>query len=184
MKKLKRYDSLSEYRKSLADPQAPFRARVEGGLAESVWSRTPCVYFESAVLMLEDGRYTGHTNTHRSGRDIFLVNGEARVAVDRGVRLYIEPTWLERDPSDPELRACLDEARVRMEASDAALAEFALLPGREYWVKIVREEHWLPPEGPDSPPNRAHSTALYISDKPFVEGRPQGEAAPMSNWTY
>lgn len=184
MRKLKQYDSLSEYRQSLADPKAPFRARVDGQLTESVWSRTPCVYFESAVLMLDAGRRIGHTSTHRSGRDIYLITDEARVAVDRGMRLYLEPTWLERDPSDPELRACLEEAKSRMEASDAALAEFALMPGRDYWATIVREEHWLPPDGPDSPPHRAHSTTLYLSDKPFVDGRPQGEAAPMSNWTY
>jgi hypothetical protein len=184
MKNLKEFESLSEYRKSLDDPQAPFKARVDGKLTESVWSRTPCVYFESAVLAFENGCYTGHTNTHRSDSDIFLITGEARVAVDRGMRLYIEPTWLERTPKDPDLRSCLDEAKARMEAADAALAEFALLPGRDYWAKIVREEHWLPPEGPDSPPNRAHSTALYLSDKPFVDGRPQGEAAPLSNWTY
>jgi hypothetical protein len=184
MKKRAQFDSLSEYRKTLSDPKAPFRARVEGKLTETVWSRTPCVYFESAVLAFEDGRCVGHTNTHRSGRDFSLVTGEARVAVDRGMRLYIEPTWLERDPKDPELRACLEEAKARMEAADAALAEFALLPGRDYWAKIVREEHWLPPDGPDSPPNRAHSTAIYLSDKPFVDGRPQGETAPLSNWTY
>jgi hypothetical protein len=184
MRKLREFESLSEYRKELADPKAAFRARVEGGPLEAVWSRTPCAYFEAAVLMFEDGRYTGHTNTHRSDSDIFLVTGEARVKVDRGLRLYIEPTWLERDPCDPELRACLEEAKNRMEASDAALAEFALLPGREYWARIAREEHWLPPDGPDRPPNRAYSTALYLSDKPFVNGRPQGEAAPMSNWTY
>ncbi len=184
MKKLKQYDSLSEYRKTLADPKAPFRARVEGKLTEAAWSRTPCVYFESAVLMLQNGRYAGHTNTRRSGRDIFLVTGDARVAVDQGMRLYIEPTWLERDPKDPKLRACLEESKAILEAKDVALAEFALLPGREYWAKIVSEEHWLPPDGPDSPPNRALSTTLYISDKPFVDGRPQGEASPLSNWTY
>lgn len=184
MKKLKQYDSLSEYRKTLADPKAPFRARLEGKLTEAIWSGTPCVYFESAALMFHDGRRAGHTSTHRSGRDIFLVTGEARVAVDRGMRLYLEPTWLERDPKDPEQRAFLEEAKARMEASDAALAEFALLPGRDYWAKIVREEHWLPPDGPDRPPNSAHSTTLYLSDKPFVNGRPQGEASPMSTWTY
>lgn len=181
---MREFESLSEYRKNLPDPKAAFKARVEGELAEAAWSKTPCAYFEAAVLMYEDGRATGHTTTFRSDTAIELVTGDARIKVDRGMRLYIEPTWLERDPKDPELRTCLEEAKNRMEAADAALAEFALLPGREYWAKIVREEHWLPPDGPDRPPNRAHSTTLYLSDKPFVNGRPQGEAAPLSNWTY
>jgi hypothetical protein len=135
-------------------------------------------------LAFKDGQCTGHTSTYRSNNDILLVTDEARVAVDRGLRLYIEPTWLERNPNDPELQACLEEAKSRMEATDAALAEFALLPGREYWAKIVSEEHWLPPDGPDGTLRRAHSTALYLSDKPFMDGRPQGEASPLSHWTY
>jgi len=184
MKKQKAYDSLSDYRKELADPKAPFKVRVAGEMTEALWSKTPCVYFESAVLMYQDGLVAGHTSTHRSRAEIAIIAGDARVRVDRGMRLYIESTWLERDPSDSDARACLDEGKKRMEAEDAALAEFALLPDHDYWARIVKEEHWLPPERPDGPPNRASSTALYLSDKPFKDGRPQGEASPMSNWTY
>ncbi len=180
----KKYDSMSVYRKTLSDPQAPFVARLGGKIIKTLWSHTPCVYFEAAALMFSEDRYAGHTDTYRSDRGFFLITADAEIKIDCGLRLYLEPTWLERDPKDPARRALWEEAKARMAATDVALAEFALLPEKDYWAKIVREEHWLPPDGPDWPPHRAHGTALYISDKPFVDGRPQGQASPMSNWTY
>lgn len=184
MKKLKQYLSLSEYLRSLPDHQAPFVARLEGQVIKTCWGRIPCLYFEAAVVMFAEGRIAGHTDTFRSQGGIHLLAGDSRIKADGNFRLYLGPTWLEREPKEPELKALLDEAKARMEASDAALAEFALLPDRDYWANIVTEGYWLPPEGPDSPPRRARNLTLYLSDKPFVDGRPQGEATPMSHWTY
>ena len=181
---MKKYDSLSEYRKTLSDPKAPFKSWVEGKLIEAIWSHAPCVYFEAAALMLVEGRYAGHTDTYRSDRGFTLITSDAEIKIDCGLRLYLEPTWLERHPKDLQLKALLAEAKNRMEASDVALAEYALLPGKDYWAKIVRKELWLPPNGPETPSRRAHGTALYLSDKPFVDGHPQGEASSLTNWTY
>ncbi|GEM_PF-6045096 len=149
------------------------------------WSKDRCVYWESAVLLVEEGRTIGHTDAHRSRSEIDLVLGDGTmVRVDRNMRLYMEPTWLEEDPSDPSARALLSEARKSCECPEAVLAEFALFPGREYWARIVREEYWLPPDRPDGPPHRARGTTVYISEKPFKDGRPQGPETPMSTWTY
>lgn len=184
MKRIKQYDSLSEYRRAMADPKAPFQVRLEGEVARTFWSGTPCLYYEAAAVMFVDGKIAGHTDTYRSKGGIYLIAGDSRIKVDGNFRLYIEPTWMERDPKEPEYRKLLDEAKARMDAKDVALVEFALLPDKEYWAKIKSEEHWLPPDSPDSPPRRAHNLTLYLSDKPFLEGRPQGEASPLSNWIY
>lgn len=63
--------------------------------------------------------------------------------------------------------------------------EFGLVKNKKYFVKISSEEYHLPPDRESGKPQKRTNYVLWISSRPFKEGKPQVELTPIyRHWSY
>jgi len=111
--------------------------------------------------------------TWSSDDDFFLVYKNLRVILNPSrVRTFIEETgsFKEKD---------IDNGRM------LPSREFGLIKNKKYYVRVSSEEYDLPPDRESG--KRRHKTnhVLWISSKPYKNGKPQVELTPMyKGWSY
>lgn len=69
------------------------------------------------------------------------------------------------------------EALVR-DGGPVTVEVYALRAATRYHVRVAIETYHLPPEGPEGRPETASHTVLWVSDRPFVQGRPTRPLTP------
>ncbi len=111
--------------------------------------------------------------TWNSDNDFVMLYKNLRVTLStRSVRTFIAKTgsFIQKEGGDE-----------RSLPSD----EFGLIKNKKYYVKITQENYHLPPDRESGKPRKGTSHVLWISDKPFLKGRPQVGLTPMyKNWSY
>lgn len=111
---------------------------------------------------------------------IRLVLPDGPIEVPAGsLRLHLPPLQArlyqvkDRAKAPAPIRDLLDEERRPITAE-----MFALRARTSYHVRVSRETYHLPPAGPDGNPERRSNPVIWVSDLPFVEGRPQRPLTP------
>lgn len=169
-----------------SDP--PFQIRFEGPPLEGQLSKKPCAYYEW---------------THGEGRDPssyargFQSDGQLVAAVRIGglpfrvgfswrkLRPYVAPSFERQarfgEPWVPSVvRADLGGA-----TQPVWVLEHCLEIGADYYARVGVETYSLPPRGPGQRPGQGRNRVLLVSDRPFVDGRPQGGLTPgFRAWSY
>jgi hypothetical protein len=167
-------------------PGTPFQVRVEGKGAESYLGRNRCGYFEWIYGERRDGVLSSFTVAYHSSEPITLVAAgkEARVA-PRRVRTYLAPS-VEREyrPGDQTAPEVVKEYLA--EGNEVAyVAEYCLEVGKTYHALVHTEHATLPPSGPMGKPEKSRNLVLWLSDKPFADGKPTAEKTPAyRGWSY
>ena len=63
--------------------------------------------------------------------------------------------------------------------------EYGLVKNKKYYVKVSSEEYHLPPDREKGKLQKRTSHVLWISSRPFKDGKPQVELTPMyKGWSY
>jgi len=63
--------------------------------------------------------------------------------------------------------------------------EYGLVKGKKYFIRISSEGYHLPPDREDGKPRRRINHVLWISSRPYKDGKPQIELTPMyKGWSY
>lgn len=111
--------------------------------------------------------------TWNSEDEFFMVYENITVALrPSSVRTFIEKTgsFKQKDSDDGRMLPSV---------------EFGLIKNKKYFVKISSEEYHLPPDRESGKPRKRTSHVLWISSRPYKEGKPQVELTPMyRNWSY
>ena len=163
----------------------PFELRVGGATHQSFWKKAACAYSEWSFGSRENGNLASFSVGEKKGEALLLIDegNDATVPV-RELRLYLQPAFertLAKGQSDlpEELQQLVEQGEINY------LAEYCLEPGRTYHAMFREERYPLPPAGPGGQPRESTNKVLVLSDRPFVDGKPQGEPIPSyRNWTY
>jgi hypothetical protein len=163
----------------------PFTVQVDGK-EESFLGKVRSAYFEWVYGKQEGGKLTSYSVAYRSEPEIQLTSGSQRASLRPSrVRTHLAPA-LERDYRATD-RDAPDAVRERLEKEPGPVhvAEYRLEAGKTYFALVHEDSYHLPPQGPGQRPRRATKLVLWLSDKPFADGKPQVEITPgYKGWTY
>ena len=161
------------------------KIQVDGKNLKSNFSKTECVYFETALLFFMGETVAGYTNVYSSTEAFYIiVDSQFKVKVQRGMRLYLSPIvykeYTEANAYGEEHKRLLSEEGY----DKLADAEYMLVKGKTYFAVMREETYYLPPEKAEGDPEKAFHMVLYISDDEFYRNKPEKEKTPSSDWTY
>jgi hypothetical protein len=164
------FDEFREYLKT--EGVAEFEAVFDGIESPAPVSGNKYLFLQ-IVTYCGEGDVMSSYRTWNSDDEFTLVYENFRVKLDRSrVRTFIEKTgsFKEKDIDDG-----------RMLPSD----EYGLVKNRKYYAKISSEEYHLPPDRESGKPRRRTNHVIWISSRPFKDGKPQVELTPMyKGWSY
>jgi hypothetical protein len=138
-----------------------------------------CLWWEMDVG--DRGPVTPESNGWRTWSHIWTEGGPFVLSTPRGelamddqkLRFHIAPaleeTWRRDTKRIPE------EAKDHYFGDREVLSavEYRLVAGQTYYARVDVETYHLPPHGPGEKPREGRNTVLMVSDKPFVDGKPQ-----------
>ncbi len=111
--------------------------------------------------------------TWNSEEDFFLLYKNIKVSLSPSkVRTFIEETgtFTEKDSNDGRILPSV---------------EYGLIKNKKYYAKFSSEEYHLPPDRESGKPQKRTNSVLWISSKPFKNGKPRVEITPMYKaWSY
>ncbi|MGI5862216.1 MAG: hypothetical protein ACOX6T_09180 [Myxococcales bacterium] len=167
-------------------PGTPFQVRIEGEGIESYLGQTRCGYFEWIYGERRDGVLSSFTVAYQSSEPITLVAAgkKARIA-PRRVRAYLAPS-VEREygPGDESAPEVVKEYLAKGKEI-AYVAEYCLEVGKTYHALVHTDAVMLPPGGPMGKPEKSRNLVLWLSDRPFADGKPTQEKTPAyRGWSY
>ncbi len=111
--------------------------------------------------------------TWNSEDDFILVYNNFRVNLNRGkVRTFIEETGSFKSKDE-------DEGRI------LPSVEYGLVKNKKYFAKFSVEEYHLPPDSEGGKPQKKINHVLWISSRPYRNGKPRVELTPLyKGWSY
>ncbi len=161
---------------------SPREIRVEGPPLKTYLSEHESVYFEWAYGRMENGKWSEWSVGYQSDAGFAVVTGSGRMNVSRSdVRLFLSPSF-ERDYAS-EAQAPEGLRSWIREHGSVHAAEYRLEAGRVYFALLHEDHYYLP--SPGGPPKARSRKVLWISDRPFSEGKPVVQITPAYHgWTY
>jgi hypothetical protein len=164
----------------------PVQLRIGGEGMESFLGHERCGYFEWLYGEKKGDQLGSYTVAYQSTDPIKVTVGDKESAISpRRVRAYLSPS-VERvhapgDASAPEVvQELMAETKQKV-----YVAEYCLETGKTYFALVHQDTYLLPPKGPGSAPEHGRRLVLWISDKPFVDGKPEQQVTPAyRGWTY
>lgn len=167
-------------------PGEAFEVRIEGKGVESFLKPVRCGYFEWIYGQVEGGKLVSHSVGYQSREPLTLAVGDQRVQLDPSLlRAYLAPSY-EREYGAGEMTAPEVVKNYLAEGHPKAyVAEYCLELGRTYHALVHEDRVTLPPETRGQAPRVSGRRVLWLSDRPFVGGKPQCEPTPAyRTWTY
>lgn len=165
----------------------PFKLKVVTKTGVTFLKKAPFAWFEWVYGEEQDGALQGWSVGYRSSGD-FVAEIEGKrylVGTDR-MRAFLLPAL--RRAFKPGDKAVPEPVRERMaqEKLDSCLAEeYLLAPGKTYHALVHEDRYHLPPEGPGERPREGRNRVLWVSDRPFKDGKAAGEMTPgYRGWSY
>jgi len=161
------------------------KIQVDGKNLRTHFSKTECVYYETALLFFMGETVAGYTNVSSSSDPFYIiVDSQFKIKVQRGMRLYLSPVvykeYTQGNAYGEEHKRLLSEEGY----DKLADAEYMLVKGKTYFAVMREETYYLPPEKAEGDPEKAFHKVLYISDEEFYRSEPEKEKTPSSDWTY
>ena len=159
---------------------APFELKIVGDGEETFLGHARAGYWEWIYGERESGKLTTYSVGYHSEKPFQIEVEKRRFTVSpRKIRAFLAPS-LEQEfgPKDASTPEGLKE-EIRKSGKPVAVAEYRLEIGKTYFGLAHTEHMKLPPQGEGRPPSGVKRAVLWISDRPFVEGRPPGELTPV-----
>jgi hypothetical protein len=95
------------------------------------------------------------------------------------LRLYLPPLQTSTfRPGEAAAAPALVREALLQEGGPVTLEVYALRASTPYHVRVAVETYHLPPDGPEGRPETASHAVLWVSDRPFVQGRPSRPLTP------
>lgn len=178
----------------LKDFTVPTVVRVISPEVESFRSKKPCAYFEWLYGFKVDGKWSEYSIGYQSEEGLTLQTDTGRIQLGRSdFRLFLSPTTSESYTNEKEILEKADfltefttqgDTKIG-EANPVYVEEYILESGKTYFAILHIDSFMLPPDEDGGRPTRKEKKLLWISDTPFVEGKPQKEMTPaFSQWRY
>ncbi|MHA1309985.1 MAG: hypothetical protein ACTSQO_03565 [Candidatus Helarchaeota archaeon] len=180
-------DSLDSYLEDYyTELRTPYRAVISGTIQKSPITHTKCIYFESAILLSKNDKIIGSIPLEHSTTDLFVqikFNG-FKISVNK-IRTYLTPFYYEKLTQYDDLDSFKRNLFQQYDVDYIIEAEYLLQNFYHYHVLVNEEFYHLPPPNENEKPIKAKNTVLWISDKIFIDGKPQIELTPYySDWSY
>ena len=152
------------------------RVRVVGPSLEAPWSAGAAAYWEWAAG-LADGDGYRELSVRRSSDEalhLSIDQTHAEVPLDL-VHLFVPASWERRFEGTDDLPEPLRGVGLQDDELPTTVREFVLRPGDELHV---RAETFRVQMGPDASAGTEPRTVLYLSDAPFLGGKPKRLPTP------
>lgn len=141
-----------------------------------------CVYFETAIFY-DNGTSTGHY--HTQDRFIVRIDGREIELNAPPARLYLQPTFekeYDTKKAPARMKEIFDNIFHDEMPEKVIVKEWALLPDKEYIVKIKKESYYLPPVQDSDEPSEHEYTMYEIMDKEYDRVEKEKYETPASHW--
>ncbi len=157
------------------------RITVDGETEKGPLSGGDYVYLELCGSC-EGSSMENHTETGFTAK----WDGGQAVIPFRSFRAYLAPVCSEELTAQEAAAKGLDYGRlIEIPGGKVTVEEYGLAPGKTYYAGVAEETYTLPPRPPDFEPVRRTNRVAVISDKPLINGAPQGEKTPLFRvWSY
>lgn len=172
----------------MRDDETPWAAleiagtvELRGSIEASPIGGVDCAYWELAVGTLAPDGWATLLRSARASSPLELLIDGAPIGVlePHALRPHLAPSLLGRSAGPDTDPPPLDLSDLGPEDRPVDVAEYRLVPGRSYFVRVRRMESWLPPPEPGAPPERVIHRRLELSDAPFdTDGRPSRPPCP------
>jgi len=164
------FDEFREY--LLKDGVGEFEAVFDGMETPAPVTGNKYVYIQ-IVTYCGEGDIMSSYRTWNSEEEFTLIYKDLRIKLDRvKVRTFIEKTGTFNEK---------DADNGRMLPS----VEYGIAKNKKYYMKFSDEEYHLPPDGESGKPRKRTNHVLWISSRPYKNGKPQIELTPLyMGWTY
>jgi hypothetical protein len=172
----------------MRDDETPWAAletagavELRGPLEASPLGGESCLYWELAVGTLwPEGWATILRSARASAPLEILIDGAPIGVLDpHALHPNLAPSLLRRSTGPDTDPPPLELSDLGPEDRPVDVAEYRLVPGRPYFVRVRVLESWLPPPEPGAPPERVSHRRLELSDAPFdADGRPGRPPCP------
>lgn len=165
--------TFSQFREQIKiDNIDEFEIYVDGTEISAPVTDHKCIFVQVITFCGEDDIKSSY-RTWNSDNEFYIVFKNYRVEVDRvRIRTFIEETgtFNSKDPDDGRMLPSV---------------EYGLIKGKKYYAVFSSEEYHLPPVGENGKPQKKFNHVIWISSKPFINGKPQVELTPLyKNWQY
>jgi hypothetical protein len=165
-----------------------FEIRFASPKLDGYLSKKRCAYFEWAH---GEGRdlSTYDRGFHSEGDVEVLATAGARTfrfaLSTRKLRPYLTPSFDRQAHAGEAWVPVVVAEELAKAKAPVWVVEHCLALDARYQARVYVETYSLPPRGPGQPPGRGRNRVLQVSDRPFVDGRPQGEVTPaFRRWSY
>ncbi len=140
------------------------RVKLDGRRVPSPVDGKEVVYLELVTGVRSRASWESYTIDSRTSDDLLITTPLGTVSLPPiRLRLYLRPSSMRRVRGTTDYRA-----------------EYRLIPRRTYYARVVGEQFYLPPRGQGLPPSTGTNYVLQVSDRPFVNGKPQGDLTPAT----
>jgi hypothetical protein len=164
------FDEFRDYLKHEAIDE--FEAVSDGKESPAPVTGNKYVYIQIVTYCGGDDVMSSY-RTWNSDDVFFMVYNNIRIKLNRNnVRTFIEETG-SFSGKDIESGRMLPSI------------EYGLVKNKKYYAKVSSEEYHLPPDRESGEPKKRTNHVLWISNKPFKNGKPQVELTPLyKGWSY
>lgn len=163
------------------------KVKFTGQGVTSFFGQVKCVYFEHAIFF--EKNWSTSTNHYHSNEQFNTkVNGEEIEISIPPARVYMKPT-LEQEYDTAKAPAKIKQVlknvfSTREIPKKVLIREWCILPGKEYFMRVISESYYLPPEPGSDSPTDASSTTYEIYDKEYPREEKGKYQTPASSWTH
>lgn len=163
------------------------KIQLEGHEITSYPSNVRCLYFEWTYGLADGDRFQKRWSGYQSEESFTVVTSKGRLDLSaRQVRLYVAADFTHTyDASDRAQAPDVVKQAMKEEKRPVTVQEHRLVAGRTYFAKVHVDSYMLPPEPGEHRPRQGRNAVLWISDVPFVDGKPARAITPAyEGWSY
>jgi len=179
---MKKFNSIQEViSKNILELNKVYKIKIDGKEHKAPFTNRKCVYYEIATLFFnEKGVNLGFFNNYHSTDDLTVIledNKCFNIYVNQ-LRPYLYPSYRNIITDIKRINKIKEEIFDGENYEHFIDIEFILEKDKEYYGLIGTETYYLPPEEPKGRPIKEFSYVLLLSDKGFINGKPQGDLTP------
>ena len=150
-----------------------FEVTLDGHETQAPVTGNKYIFNQIITYCGEDDDIMSSHRTWNSEEDFILVYKNFRVKLNRSnVRIFIEETGSFKHKDE-------DDGRI------LPSVEFGLVKNQKYFARFSAEEYHLPPDRESGKPQKRVNHVLWISSRPYKNGKPRVELTPLyKGWSY